>query len=100
MSVKHVYVWICVVFHDRCARSALGLIAVHIWRRCLLRQGSMGLVPELTVPPPVGHVCPYGVFPLLPEDLLYQVSTGYVNHDHGAILGLPKRPVDLIVFHL
>lgn len=60
----------------------------------------MGLVPERPVPPPVGHVCPDGVSALLPEHLLYQVGAGYVHHHHGAVLGLPERPVDLAVFHL
>lgn len=46
----------------------------------------MGLVLELSVPPPVRHVCSHWVSPLLPEHVLYQISVGHVHHDHGAVL--------------
>lgn len=68
--------------------------------RCLLRQGAMGLVPELPVPPPVRHVCADRQPPLLPEHLLDQLSAGDVHHHHGAVGGLPKRTVDLTLLHL
>lgn len=70
------------------------------WGVHLLCQRSMGLAPELSVSPPVGHVCPDRVPPLLPEHLLYQLSAGHIHHDHRAVLWLPQRTVDLAVLDL
>lgn len=60
----------------------------------------MGLVPELSVAPPVGHVRPDRVSPLLPQHLLYQIGTGHVHHHQRSVLRLPQRAVDLAVLDL
>lgn len=60
----------------------------------------MGLVPELSVVPPVGHVCPDWVFTLLPQHLFYQVGTGHIHHDQRAVFGLPQGAVYLAVLDL
>ena len=60
----------------------------------------MGLVPELSVAPPVRHICPDRVSPLLPQHLLYQLGAGHVDHNQRAVCGLPQGTVDLAVLYL
>lgn len=77
------------------------LCAMHVYGQYdSLCQRSMGLVPELSVGPPVGHVCPDWVPPLLPQNLLYQLSAGHVHHNQGAVLRFPQSAVDPAVLDL
>lgn len=52
----------------------------------LLCQWSLSLIPQLSVPPPVGHIRPDGVSPLLPEHLLDQLRASHVYHHQRAVL--------------
>lgn len=65
-----------------------------------LCQRSLGLVPELSVCPPVGHVGAERVPALLPEHLLYQLGAGHVHHHQRAVRRLPQGAVDLAVLDL
>lgn len=52
----------------------------------LLGQWSLSLIPQLSVPPPVGHIRPDGVSSFLPEHLFYQLRAGHVYHHQRAVL--------------
>lgn len=67
------------------------------YSRC---KGSVGLVPELSVAPPVGHVRPDRMSPLLPQNLFYQVGTGHIHHNHRPVFRLPDGTIDFLVFNL
>lgn len=70
-------------------------------KKCdLLSQGSVGLVPDFSVHPPVGHVCSERVSPLLPQNLLDQTGTGHVHYRHRTERRLPQGAVDLFVLDL
>lgn len=73
-------------------------------RRCgtfdSLGQRAVGLVPQFSVAPPVGHVCSERVPPLLPQNLFYQLGAGHVHHNQRAVRRFPQMPVDLAVLNL
>ena len=65
-----------------------------------LCEGAVGMVTQLPVASPVGHVSTDGEPPLLPQHLLNQFSTGHIHNHQRSVFRLPQGTIYLAVFNL
>lgn len=87
-----------------------GVVLLSPWRQFIklsqknlyhsLCEGAVGMISQLPVASPVGHVCADREPSLLSQHLFDQFSTGHVHNHQRPILRLPQGTIDLAMFNL